>query len=76
MRLLLIHASRFKYRALREAIRPPLEEGGDGEFGDCLVCFTTVEEGDGEPEVVEASNAIAEQAERIGVDSLPILPPI
>ncbi len=66
MRLLLIHAERFAYRALQKAIDQAEEidqSKASGEFRNVLVAFVTVEEGDERNYEEVAKRAIEEIAD-------------
>lgn len=68
MRLLLIHARRFSYKAREPAVKEPEslgEAGGSGEFENALVVFTTVEEGDDESVVERAAEEVSETASNV-----------
>ena len=74
MRILLIHASRFTYRAVEEAIESPPDPPSSGEFENCLVAFVTVEAGDGAAEASRAASDIIVQAGRLGVECIVLYP--
>ncbi len=68
MRLLLIHARRFSYKAREPAVKEPEslgEAGGSGDFENALVVFTTVEEGDDESVVERAAEEVSETASNV-----------
>jgi len=68
LRLLLIHARRFSYKAREPAVKEPEslgEAGGSGEFENALVVFTTVEEGDDESVVERAAEEVSETASNV-----------
>ncbi len=80
MRVLLIHARRFGFRALEKAIEeaePLTAENASGEFSNALVVFTTVERGDSSRlrELVEgAAEDIAKVLTNVGADLVVLYP--
>lgn len=80
MRLLLIHADRFRYEVQSEAIGAREEigaKGGSGSVEDALVIFCAVERGDSKDlrsVISGAAGAISELAGKLGVKRLLIYP--
>ena len=74
MRVLLLHASRFAYRFVEEAIDRPPDPPSSGEFENCLVALVTVEVGDGDVEVSRAASDMVSQAGRLGVRCIVVYP--
>jgi len=74
LRILLIHASRFAYRTVKEAVDKPPDPPSSGVFENCLVVFVTVEVGDGAQEVLRASGDVIIQAGRLGVKCVLLYP--
>ncbi len=75
MKILLLHASKMEWKAVKEALRSaergiPLEDSME----ECIVSFTSVEEGDGEEEVMKAVESILEQGERVGTRNVVLYP--
>ncbi|UXD22509.1 hypothetical protein IPA_05655 [Ignicoccus pacificus DSM 13166] len=76
MRVLLIHADKFSYEAVKKAIKSAesLDEvPKKGEAENALVLFVTVEPGDKEV-VADAVKEISEHAKRIGVKRIVVYP--
>ena len=77
MRVLYIHAKRFRYK-VRERVRVPvadLAEVGDGaEFENALVVFVSVEKGDDDSVVEQAVKDAEEVMRNVGADYLVIYP--
>ncbi len=76
MRLLLIHAKRFRYKAVSPAVKEPEELGdkGSGEYSNVLLVFTSIENGDDENTVVNAVNEIYSVADQVKPGSILIYP--
>jgi len=74
LRVLLVHASRFAYNTVKEAIDSPPDPPSSGEFENCLVAFVTVEVGDGVEEVLRAVGDMVAQAGRLGVRCILLYP--
>ena len=76
MRVLLLHADKFRYRAIKKAIKKaePLDNSNKEEhFENVLVVFTTVEPND-EKVVDEAVNDIFNHLKRIGINKVVLYP--
>ncbi|MCS7106782.1 MAG: His/Gly/Thr/Pro-type tRNA ligase C-terminal domain-containing protein [Acidilobaceae archaeon] len=74
MRALYIHASKFSYKVVKEAIENPPDPPGNGEYENCLVAFVTVEEGDDTTVARRAVGDMVSHAERVGASVLVIYP--
>lgn len=74
MRVLLVHATRFTYKTVEEAISNPPDPPSTGSFENCLVAFVTVESGDGLIEVSRAASDIVVQGRRLGVNCIVVYP--
>ncbi len=74
LRVLLLHANRFAYRTVMEAVDNPPDPPSSGEFENCLVAFVTIEVGDGDDEVSRAVGDMVVQAGRLGVKCVLIYP--
>ncbi len=80
MRVLLIHAREFSFKAREKAVEEADDLDavrGEGRFENVLVVFTTVEEGDtGNPKSVveQAASDIVEVARRVGAKTILIYP--
>ncbi|MEM4527865.1 MAG: threonine--tRNA ligase [Desulfurococcaceae archaeon] len=77
MRILLIHAKRFQYKALEPATKE-FEEltklPGEGTFENVLVVFTTIEDGDDEEVVNECAREILKVSSQVKPTSILIYP--
>ncbi|MEN3000178.1 MAG: threonyl-tRNA synthetase editing domain-containing protein [Acidilobaceae archaeon] len=74
MRVLYIHAAKFSYRIVKEAIESPPDPPRGGEHENCLVAFVTVEEGDDASVARRAVGDMVSHAERVGASALVIYP--
>ncbi|MEM0492166.1 MAG: threonyl-tRNA synthetase editing domain-containing protein [Acidilobaceae archaeon] len=74
MRVLYIHASRISYKTVEEAIENPPDPPGTGEYSNCLIVFTTIEEGDDDSVIWRASGDIVSHANRLSVNCILLYP--
>lgn len=75
MRTLQIHAKKFGYRAEEKALEGAEElTRATAEVMNALVAFVSVERGDGEEEVENASKEICEHAKRVGASTILLYP--
>ncbi|MCX8195607.1 MAG: His/Gly/Thr/Pro-type tRNA ligase C-terminal domain-containing protein [Acidilobaceae archaeon] len=74
MRLLYVHASRFSYRTVKEAIESPPDPPASGDHENCLVAFVSVEEGDDLGVARRAVGDMVSHAERLGAREIVIYP--
>jgi len=82
MKILLIHAERFGYRALTEygplsPAKDDIDQGtAENTYEDILVCFTTVEEGDWDrrEEIFNKLGELVNHASKIGAEKILIYP--
>lgn len=76
LRLLLIHADSFEYSVRQRAVKGAEETKEEGtSFGESLVCFVSVEEGDSQGGVVrKAAEEIYEVAKSVGVELVVLYP--
>ncbi|MEM2920819.1 MAG: threonine--tRNA ligase [Candidatus Bathyarchaeia archaeon] len=76
LRILLIHADFFEYSVRQKAVEGAEElKNEGGSFGESLVCFVSVEEGDGEGGVARrAAEEIYGVAESLGISFIVLYP--
>ncbi|OYT41082.1 MAG: threonine--tRNA ligase [Desulfurococcales archaeon ex4484_58] len=77
MRLLLIHARRFRYKAVQPAIKDREEIGennASGEYSNVLVVLTSVESEDNEAVVDKAVNELLEVTDQVKPSSILLYP--
>ncbi|WP_062661402.1 threonyl-tRNA synthetase editing domain-containing protein [Aeropyrum camini] len=74
MRLLYLHADNFGYKTVKPALKNPPDPPGEASFGEALVVFATVEDGDGPGAVESAASDIALHSSRLKVGLVVIYP--
>ncbi len=77
LRVLLLHARDFEYRAVKKAIKKADEFNGvkrEGKFSNYVIAFTTVESGDNESVIEQAVEDLLDYLSKVKADGILIYP--